>query len=136
MASRTERALTIGWLARAARVNVETIRYYQRRGLPGTPRKPPGGVRHYPQEALARLRFIKRAQQLGFSLRDIRELLVLGDRACADTPLAEHRLADIETRLLDLARMRRALTQLIRRCQAGDETGCPIVRTLSDGRDS
>jgi len=85
MASRTERALTIGRLARAARVNVETIRYYQRRGLPGTPRKPPGGVRHYPQEALARLRFIKRAQQLGFSLRDIRELLVLGDHACADT---------------------------------------------------
>ena len=55
MASRTERALTIGRLARAARVNVETIRYYQRRGLIGTPRKPLGGARHYPQEALARL---------------------------------------------------------------------------------
>lgn len=83
MASRPGRALTIGRLARAARVNVETIRYYQRRGLLGTPRKPPGGVRHYPEEELARLRFIERAQQLGFSLRDIRELLALGERSCA-----------------------------------------------------
>jgi MerR family mercuric resistance operon transcriptional regulator len=137
MASRTERALTIGRLARAARVNVETIRYYQRRGLLATPRKPPGGVRHYPQEALAHLHFIKRAQQLGFSLRDIRELLALGERACADTrALAERRLADIDARLFDLANMRRALARLIRRCQAGDETACPIVRTLTDVRDN
>lgn len=137
MASRPDRPLTIGRLARAARVNVETIRYYQRRGLLGTPRKPPGGVRHYPQEALARLHFIKRAQQLGFSLRDIRELLALGDRSCADIrTLAERRLADIEARLFDLANMRRALARLVRRCQAGEETACPIVRTLSDARDA
>ena len=132
MARRPERALTIGRLARAARVNVETIRYYQRRGLLGTPRKPAGGVRHYPDEALARLRFIKRAQQLGFSLRDIGELLALGEQSCAQTrDLAERRLADIEARLLDLANMRRTLKRLIRSCQAGEKTGCPIVRTLS-----
>jgi len=132
MASRSGPALTIGRLARAARVNVETIRYYPRRGPLGTPRKPAGGVRHYPDEALARLRFIKRAQQLGFSLREIGELPALGGQSCAQTrDLAERRLADIETRLLDLASMRRTLKRLIRHCQAGEETDCPIVRTLS-----
>jgi len=70
--------MTIGVLARAAGVNLETIRYYQRRGLIGTPRKPPGGVRRYDANALAHLGFIKRAQQLGFNLRDIRELLEPG----------------------------------------------------------
>lgn len=135
MASRPGHALTIGRLARAVRVNVETIRYYQRRGLLGTPRKPAGGVRHYPDEALARLRFIRRAQQLGFSLRDIGELLALGEQSCAQTrDLAERRLADIEARLLDLARVRRTLKRLIRSCQAGKETVCPIVRTLSGVR--
>ena len=124
--------MTIGALARAAGVNLETIRYYQRRGLIGTPRKPMGGVRRYDANTLAQLRFIKRAQQLGFSLRDIGDLLELGAGACAETRvLAEARLLDIETRLRDLQAMRRTLARLIQACRAGREATCPIVESLS-----
>jgi MerR family mercuric resistance operon transcriptional regulator len=123
--------MTIGVLARAAGVNIETIRYYQRRGLIGTPRKPPGGVRRYDANTLAHLRFIKRAQRLGFSLREIRDLLELGAGACAETRvLAEARLVDIETRLHDLQAMRRTLARLIQACRAGREAVCPIVESL------
>ena len=123
--------MTIGVLARTAGVNIETIRYYQRRGLIGTPRKPPGGVRRYAAHTLAQLRFIKRAQQLGFSLREIRGLLELGAGACVETRLlAETRLADIETRLHDLQAMRRTLARLIQACRAGREATCPIVESL------
>jgi MerR family mercuric resistance operon transcriptional regulator len=124
--------LTIGRLARAAGVNLETIRYYQRRGLLATPPRPQGGVRRYPPEALARLRFIKRAQQLGFTLREVRELLVLGSGRCTDTRrIAEVQLEQIEARLHDLQRMRRSLRKLITACRAGQDTACPIVETLS-----
>lgn len=123
--------MTIGVLARSAGVNIETIRYYQRRGLIGTPRKPPGGVRRYAADTLAQLRFIKRAQQLGFSLREIGDLLELGSGACAETRvLAEARLMDIEKRLHDLQAMRRTLARLILSCRAGREATCPIVESL------
>jgi MerR family mercuric resistance operon transcriptional regulator len=123
--------MTIGVLARSAGVNIETIRYYQRRGLIGTPRRPPGGVRRYDTNALAQLRFIKRAQQLGFSLREIGDLLEIGAGSCAETRvLAEARLADIEARLHDLQAMRRTLARLIHACRAGRETACPIVESL------
>jgi len=123
--------MTIGVLARSAGVNIETVRYYQRRSLIGTPRKPLGGVRRYDAEALAHLRFIKRAQQLGFTLKEIGDLLELGAGACAQTRvLAEARLADIETRLHDLQAMRRTLARLIQACRAGRETACPIVESL------
>lgn len=129
--------MTIGTLARSAGVNIETIRYYQRRALIATPRKPPGGVRRYPHTALAQLRFIKRAQQLGFSLNEIRELLSLGDRSCGATRrIAERRLADIETRLADLKAMRGMLARLIRACLAGRDAACPIVQSLSVERDA
>jgi len=129
--------MTIGVLARNAGVNIETIRYYQRRGLLGTPRKPLGGVRRYDANALAQLRFIKRAQQLGFSLREIGDLLELGAGSCAETRvLAEARLADIETRLHDLQAMRRTLARLIQACRAGRETACPIVQSLNSSRES
>jgi len=124
-------ALTIGRLARAVGVNVETIRYYQRRGLIATPRKPPGGIRLYPPESQSRLRFIRRAQELGFTLREIRELLALGRGRCADTrKLAEAHLVEIEQRLHDLEKIRRTLTELVRRCRAGREPTCPIVESL------
>ena len=125
-------ALSIGRLARAAGVHVETIRYYQRRGLLATPRKPPGGIRVYPAASLEQLHFIRRAQQLGFALRDIRELLALGSGHCRDTRrLAEAHLADVDQRVRDLARMRRTLARLIRSCHNGQEQPCPIVATLS-----
>ena len=125
-------ALTIGRLARAAGVHVETIRYYQRRGLLATPRKPPGGIRLYPAESLEQLHFIKRAKELGFALREIRELLTLGSGHCSDTRrVAEAHLTDVDRRLRDLARMRRTLARLIRSCRSGQEQACPIVATLS-----
>ncbi len=125
------KAMTIGVLARTAGVNIETVRYYQRRGLIGTPRKPLGGLRRYPHETLMQLQFIKRAQQLGFTLREIGDLLELGAGACAETRvLAEARLADIETRLHDLQAMRRTLARLIKACRAGRDTACPIVESL------
>src|SRR5437588_12721318 len=126
--------LTISQLAHAAAVNVETIRYYQRRGLLAEPLKPPGGHRRYPVDAVKRLRFIKRAHNLGFTLNEVRGLLTLEDgQSCRDTRLlAEKKLAVIENRLADLARMRKLLMGLIAECEAGKRPrSCPIIATLS-----
>jgi MerR family mercuric resistance operon transcriptional regulator len=97
--------LTIGKLAESAGVNVETIRYYQRRGLLSEPKKPLGGYRHYPPDITKRVRFIKRAQALGFTLEEIAGLLRLeAATACAETrELAAHKLALIEEKLTELA---------------------------------
>jgi len=126
--------LTIGRLARVAGVNVETIRYYQRRGLVDEPEKPLGGHRRYAASAATRVRFIKRAQQLGFTLDEVTGLLRLEDgQSCRETRLlAEHKLALIETRIADLTRMRRMLKGLIAECAAGQRPrSCPIIDTLS-----
>lgn len=124
--------MTIGKLARAAGVNIETVRYYERRGLIARPARAARGFRRYSPETLARLRFIKRAQELGFSLREISELLTLGSDACAPTrTLAERKRADIDARLRDLKAMRRTLTQLIRRCAEGQTGSCPIAESLN-----
>ena len=124
-------SLTIGQLAKAAGINIETIRYYQRRGLLATPRKPPGGVRYYVPQTLARLRFIKRAQELGFTLREIADLLKLDDGSCKEARmLAERRLSDIETRIRDLQSMRQTLDKLIHACRAGNQPPCPIITSL------
>jgi len=125
---------TIGQLAEAAAVNVETIRYYQRRGLLVEPLKPPSGHRRYPADAAKRLRFIKRAQNLGFTLDEVRGLLTLEDgQSCRDTRLlAEKKLAVVENRLADLARIRRLLRGLIAECESGKRPrSCPIIATLS-----
>ncbi len=126
--------LSIGSLAQTAGVNVETIRYYQRRGLLDEPAKPPGGQRHYALAAATRVRFIKRAQQLGFTLEEVKELLLLEDgQNCRETRLlAEHKLALIEVRITDLGRMRRLLKRLIAECaEGGRPRSCPIIATLS-----
>lgn len=123
--------MTIGKLARAAGVNIETVRYYQRRKLVDTPRKPTGGTRRYPEDALARLRFIRRAQELGFTLREIAELLKLGNGSCSQTrALAERRMTDIEARIRDLESMRATLARLIRVCRTGNRPPCPIIASL------
>lgn len=123
--------MTVGRLAHVAGVNIETIRYYQRRGLLATPRKPVSGVRRYSPEILARLRFIRRAQELGFTLREIAELLKLGDSSCKETrAIAELRLTDIEARIRDLQSMRDTLGKLIRTCRAGNRPSCPIIASL------
>ena len=129
-----DKQLSIGSLAKAARVNVETIRYYQRRGLVEEPPKPVDGHRRYAAAAAARVRFIKRAQQLGFTLEEIKELLLLEDgQNCREArTLAERKLGLIEERIADLARMRRSLKGLIALCAEGRRPrSCPIIATLS-----
>jgi MerR family mercuric resistance operon transcriptional regulator len=126
--------LTIGLLAKAAGVNVETIRYYQRRHLVDEPSKPLGGHRRYAAEAIKRVRFIKRAQQLGFTLEEVKGLLRLEDgQSCRETQLlAEQKLAVIEARIEDLRRMRRLLRALAALCQQGGRPrSCPIISSLS-----
>ena len=126
--------LTIGRLADEARVNVETIRYYQRRGLMPKPDKPIDGYRRYSDAAVKRLRFIKRAQTLGFTLEEIDGLLQIDQaHACLETrELAAHKLEVIESKLADLKAMREALTSLLWQCDAGVATdACPIIHALA-----
>lgn len=126
--------LTIGRLAVEAKVNVETIRYYQRRGLMPEPDKPTHGHRRYAGDTVKRVRFIKRAQVLGFTLEEIGSLLELDEaRACAETrDLAANKLQVIEARLADLRAMRKALTTLLHQCNTGATRGaCPIIRSLA-----
>lgn len=128
--------LTIGQVAREAGVHKETIRYYQALGLVREPRRPAGSVRRYGAATVARLRFIKRAQELGFTLEEVGKLLLLEDgQDCAATrELAEHKLAVIKERIADLDRMRRLLEALIGECHRGKRPrGCPIIGTLSRG---
>lgn len=124
--------LTIGRLAKAANVGVETIRYYQRRALLPVP-KPVGAVRHYPAKLIDRIGFIKRAQSLGFSLDEVATLLNLEDgrNRRAVQAVAEVRLGQIRSKLSDLERMQSALDELIGRCRAtGQAHPCPIIEAL------
>jgi MerR family mercuric resistance operon transcriptional regulator len=125
--------LTIGKLADAAGVNIETIRYYQRRGLLDEPIKPLGGHRRYSAEQAKRVRFIKRAQALGFTLDEVGLLLTLESAcACADTrALASRKQGLIERKMADLTAMHKALGGLIQQCDAGGSTRpCPIIDVL------
>lgn len=126
--------LTIGGVARKAGVNVETIRYYQRLKLLPEPPKPPGGVRRYSEDAVSRVRFVKRAQELGFSLAEIRRLMRLGDpQSCGQArALAAEKLALVQARVADLLRLRGVLQELIGRCdRGGGKVACPIIESLA-----
>ncbi|MEQ9106081.1 MAG: Hg(II)-responsive transcriptional regulator [Limnobacter sp.] len=125
--------LTIGGLAQAAGVNVETIRYYQRVGMLAQPAKPLQGARRYGAGDIKQIRFIKRAQALGFTLSEVAELLALGSASsCRETQvLAEIKLESIGARINDLIRMQNTLLQLVARCNATDQsTSCPIIDAL------
>lgn len=129
--------LTISQVASAADVNVETIRYYERRGLFPAPRRTPSGYRQYTEDAVARLRFIKHAQDLGFSLREIQELLALRVRrgAACDTVerKARTKIERVEHMIRDLQRIRRTLADLAEACATRRPTGeCPILEALED----
>ncbi|MFV1984196.1 MAG: Hg(II)-responsive transcriptional regulator [Thiohalomonadales bacterium] len=130
------RTLTIGILARTADVNIETVRYYQRVGLIQEPQKPETGYRVYPSATVDRIKFIKRAQALGFSLVEIAELLELGDGHCRDVRLrAEEKRAHIDQQINDLKKLRSTLDNLIQTCQTdSNNTPCPIVETLAGKR--
>lgn len=126
--------LTIGRVAKLAGVNVETVRYYQRRGLLREPDKPLGAYRRYPADTVQRIIFIKRAQALGFTLEEIGALLRFDEAcACVETrELAARKVALIEHKIADLAAMQAALTGLIAQCDDGQAHGaCPIIQTLA-----
>jgi Hg(II)-responsive transcriptional regulator len=129
----TPSPLTIGRLAKAAGVGVETVRYYQSRGLLRVPASN-GGFRVYPAVAIQRIAFIKRAQALGFTLDEVRSLLDLEDgrNRRAIQSVTQARLGQIEDKLADLHRMRAVLSDLLHRCrQAGPTQACPIIETLA-----
>ena len=127
--------MTIGALASTAGVNVETIRFYQRKALLREPSKPYGSIRRYESADVGRVRFIKSAQRLGFSLDEIGELLKLEDGAhCSEArSLAEYKLADVRRKLSDLARIESALTGLIAKCGEVDaQVHCPLIAALQE----
>lgn len=128
--------LTIGGLAKEAGVHVETIRYYQRRGLLDEPARPAGSVRRYGAATVARIAFIKRAQDIGFSLDEVKELLRLERTPdCHDArDIAARKLALVESRIADLRRVRKVLGTLIDDCNAGGGRSCPIIDSLARGR--
>ena len=131
--------LTIGALAQEAGVGIETIRYYQRRGLLVEPGRPYGSIRRYGPSDTARVRFVKRSQQLGFNLDEVAELLRLDDGThCNDArTLAESKLADVRRKLDDLRQIEDALAELVERCCAArGKVKCPLITGLqmaSDG---
>jgi len=133
-------ALTIGQVADAADVNIQTIRYYERRGLFPTPRRTPAGYRQYAEDAVARLRFIKHAQDLGFSLKEIQELLGLRIRhgAACDTVARKTRakIGLVQQKIAGLERVKRTLERLAAACAARRPTDeCPILDALEDHAD-
>jgi MerR family mercuric resistance operon transcriptional regulator len=125
--------LTIGKVAAATGVNVETVRFYHRRGLLAEPKKEIGGFRYYGAEAVIQLRFIKRAQATGFSLEEIKGLMALDQiGSCQQThDIAVAKLQLIEEKIKDLNRIRKTLKQLVQECEAGtDRISCPIIDAL------
>ncbi|MBI1907415.1 MAG: Hg(II)-responsive transcriptional regulator [Betaproteobacteria bacterium] len=126
--------ITVGQLAQTAAVNVETIRYYQRIGLLPLPNRDYGSIRRYSADDLKRVRFIKRAQALGFSLDEVALLLGLSDgKHCAETEvLAQKKLTMVEEKLADLAAIQKALKGLVTKCAKGSRgCGCPIIDALA-----
>ena len=124
---------TIAWLAREAGVNVETIRFYQRKQLIDEPQRPLGGVRHYTIEDVSRVRFIKSAQRIGFTLAEIAVLLQLEDGThCREAQtIAVHKLGDVQSRIDELQRMAAALQGLVRACgSAKGKIKCPLIAAL------
>jgi len=129
----TLKPLTIGALAKQANVNKETIRYYQKQGLIVEPQKPLNGFRHYPASTIARLLFIKRAQQLGFSLKEIKQLLLLGEKNCQDVQqLAKAKRDKIEQQIKSLQQINSVLNDMINQCDNNNDTDdCRLISALS-----
>ncbi len=125
--------LTIGTFAKAAGVNVETIRFYQRKGLLLEPARRYGRIRRYDTADVARVKFVKSAQRLGFSLDEVAQLLKLedGTRCREAAELAGLRLADVRARVADLRRMESALSRLVKECSTRqDKVSCPLIAAL------
>lgn len=133
--------LRIGEVAGKAGVNIQTLRYYERRGLLEAPERTASGYRAYPSETVRLVRFIKRAQDLGFTLKEIEELIALRDakgrKRSEVRALAEAKMRDIDQKLAQLQAMRSALYTLVESCACRDgRPTCPILEALDDGRDA
>lgn len=127
--------LTIGKIARRSGAAVDTIRYYEREGLLEKPARTAAGYRHYNTDTVARLRFIRQAKELGFSLAEIKELLSLRmqpDTTCADIrKRAREKIAAVDRKIADLQRIRQALGRLAAACKGmGPTSECPILEAL------
>jgi MerR family transcriptional regulator, mercuric resistance operon regulatory protein len=124
-------ALTIARLASAGGVGVETIRFYQRKGLLETPTRD-GGIRRYGSDDVRRLRFIRQAQAAGFTLHQIRELLDLdaGDDRARARAMASEQLAALDAKIAELKRARNALKRLAGECKSGAPGPCPILKSF------
>jgi Hg(II)-responsive transcriptional regulator len=133
--------MKIGQVATRAGVNIDTLRYYERRGLLAEPQRRPSGYREYPEETVPIIRFIKRAQDLGFTLNEIEELISLRDggdgrRRSAVRALAEAKMRDIDQKLVRLQAMRTALSGLVESCACSrGRPACPILEALNDSAD-
>ena len=127
--------LSTGALARRAGLNLETLRYYEKVALLPAPRRAANGYRQYPPEAVARLRFTRRARELGFSVAEVRRLLRLADqrsRSCADAhALAAAHLDDVRGKLADLRRLERLLREMVQACARGTLPDCPLLEALA-----
>ncbi len=133
-------SLTIGKVAKKAGVRVETVRFYEKEGLIAAPPRSPSGYRHYPPSTVRRIRFIRRTKGLGFTLREIGELLQLRtEPGCTCSEVQERaraKILDIETKLRDLRQMRRALRNLVTDCHGtGLTADCPILEELERKND-
>ena len=133
------KTLTIGQVARSAGVGVETVRFYERQGLLEEPERRESGYRQYTEDVVAWLRFIRRAKELGFTLKEVRELIALRRDPSATRAdvrrQAGTKIADIEAKIRDLQRMKEALLKLTAFCRGhGPASGCPILEAL-DGQD-
>jgi len=127
--------LTIGKVARSAGMAIDTVRYYEHEGLLEKPARTAAGYRQYSADAVRRLRFIRQAKELGFSLKEIKELLslrVAPGKSCADVKArAEAKIADVEQRIAQLDRMKGALAKLATACSGrGPTSECPILDAL------
>lgn len=127
--------LTIGQVARRSEVNVETVRYYERRRLIAEPPRKDSGYRQYDPHAVQRIRFIRRAQELGFTLKEIGQLLDLADgdgSGCGDVlDFATRKIADVENKIRHLHNLKKVLTHLARQCSGkGPLAKCPIIESL------
>ena len=129
-------SLTIGGLAKAANVSVETIRYYQRRGLIPEPQRPLGGIRRYGPSDIGRLSFVKTSQQLGFSLDEVSDMLRLEDGThCQEaSTLAERKLHDVRGKIEKLQQIEVLLSAMVDRCCAQEgNISCPLIASLHEG---
>jgi MerR family transcriptional regulator, copper efflux regulator len=131
-----KKPMRIGEVSKRSSVGIETIRYYEREGLLSEPERKPSGFRQYDENIIARLQFIRRAKELGFTLGEIRELLGLWfiKAKCAHVrQLANEKMRDVEAKIAALQQMKRSLRKLIRTCENRDSMeACPLLEGLGD----